>query len=114
MTESEAFHLGDLISITDGHLVAPGHMDAVVEVLEFLTESTLFTHQLPNAGRAVEGCVYEQHPFLREIHWDESISEIEDGDYRKTVIDVWLGRLVEQYGEYHTLVTAADWAARNK
>lgn len=112
MTQAREFHLGDLISITDGHLVAPGHIQAIYDILGFLVGESLFTHALPTVGRAMEPIVYEQLPFLREIVWDEEISEISNSDYRKAAIDVWLAKQVEKYGEYHTLQTAADWANR--
>jgi hypothetical protein len=107
--KSRTFHLGDLISITEGHLVAPNHMDAIYDILGFLTESTLYTHQLPDAGRSVEANVYEQFPFLKEIVWDEEISEIKNSEYRKAAIDVWLAKLIEKYGEFHKVQTVRAW-----
>jgi hypothetical protein len=112
MTDLKAFHLGDLISITDGHLVAPRHMDAIYDILGYLAEDDgLTTIALPMVGRIMEPVVREQHPFLNDIVWDESISDIEDIDERKAAIDVWLKNLTDQYGEFHTVVPASDWKA---
>lgn len=115
MTEQteRTFHLGDLISITEGHLVAPNHMDAIYDILGFLCgDYNLTTLALPPVGRQMEPIVYEQFPWLKEIEWDAEISEIQNVDYRKAAIDVWLAKYIEKYGEFHKLYSAKAWADR--
>ena len=47
------FHLSDILSITTGRLVSTRHMEGVYEILNWMTQDDLFTHQL---GRASEEC----------------------------------------------------------
>lgn len=58
------FHLGDILSITTGRLVSPRHMDGIYDILNFLTDDNLFTHQLPRVCREVAPWMREQYPDL--------------------------------------------------
>jgi hypothetical protein len=61
-----AFHLGDILSITTGKLVAPRGMDAVYDILNFMTGESLYTHQLPRAAEACKPALIGQHPQLAD------------------------------------------------
>ena len=51
--QTKEFHLGDVLSITTGRLVSPRRMDGIYDILNFMTDSNLFTHQL---SRAINEC----------------------------------------------------------
>lgn len=53
LREGKRFHLGDVLSITTGHLLSPRHMEGVYEILNHMTGDQLFTHQLPRASRGM-------------------------------------------------------------
>lgn len=100
------FHLGDLITVTDGHLCSPRRMDGVYAILNFLTGDNLMTHQLPMAMRTVSPYLYEEHPFLKDISCPDGLGN--------GVID-WLSEQVTIYGAMHQ-VTALDplvWGPHN-
>lgn len=59
------FPIGAVISITDGHLVAP--IGDVHALLDHMTGEPLMTHQLPRASRESEGSLREQHPELAAV-----------------------------------------------
>jgi hypothetical protein len=87
-TETAQFHIGTILSITDGHLVSPDHVGGVYKILNHMTGDDLMTHQLPRASRECEANLREQHPDLAAI-------VVPDGlDSREKVAP-----LIEQYGE---------------
>lgn len=51
------FHIGDILSITTDFLVSPRGMDGIYDILNFITNDNLFTHQLPRVAK-------ECRPFL--------------------------------------------------
>lgn len=86
------FHLGDVISAAFGVLVSPRHMDGVYDTLNFLTGDSLFTHQLPRAGRAVQPFVLDQHPQLALLA--EAVKNVTAENWR-----AWLDEQIALYGE---------------
>lgn len=98
MTYSESvttrdFHIGDIISITDGALVSPRHIDGVCDILGWMTGETLFTHQLPRAGRECEDNLRAQHPDIAAIVFPDTVEHTEAG------VSAWLDEQVAIYGE---------------
>lgn len=83
------FHIGDILSVTTGHLVSLRHMDGVYDILNFMTGDNLFTHQL---GRAAEQCkphLLQQHPQLEEV----DAGGVNPNNWKQ-----WLGEQVVKYG----------------
>jgi len=78
----KTFKLEEVLSSIHGVLLCK--IDKVYEVLNFLTQDTLWTHQLPRAGRVCRVPVFKQHPFLKEINtdninpdnWEQKLAEI--------------------------------------
>ena len=62
--ETKTFHIGDILSVTTGKLVSPRLMDGVYDILNWLTDDNLMTHQLPRAIRECEGFLRAQFPDL--------------------------------------------------
>lgn len=67
MTDTQAFHIGDLLSISTGALVSPEHIGGVYKILNYLTGDNLMTHQLPLACNAVRPDLLQQHPWLTDV-----------------------------------------------
>lgn len=91
------FHIGDILTITTGVLVAPRHMEAVYDILGFMTHDKPFTHQLP---RFCEECAPEllrQHPQLKAVEVP-SFDGCLDAD-RQRVVGEWLAEQVLLFGE---------------
>jgi hypothetical protein len=66
------FDLGDILSITDGRLVSPRHIEGVYDILNWMTGDNLFTHQLPRASRECKGPLLAQHPQLANVEFPDS------------------------------------------
>jgi hypothetical protein len=58
------FHLGDVLSITTGHLVSPRGVDALYAILNYMTGDNLYTHQLPRAAQECRPHLIKQFPPL--------------------------------------------------
>lgn len=88
---SKQFHLGDVLSVTDGRLMSPRHMEGVYEILNFMTGDNLFTHQL---GRAADEC----RPVLLKKY--PQLSGIKFGPVTQENAKAVLEDLCAEYGEY--------------
>lgn len=64
------FHLGDVLSVTTGHLVSPRHMDGVYDILNYMMGLDLFTHQLPLAADICKSDILYQFPELSNVRYD--------------------------------------------
>ena len=67
MNKTREFHIGDILSVTHERLVSPRHIEGVYDILNFMTGDSLFTHQLPRAGRECAPFLFEQHPALKDV-----------------------------------------------
>lgn len=85
------FHLGDILTVTTGKLVAPRMMEAVYEILNFLTQDNLYTHQIPRALRFCGPLLLEQLPQLKEVD-SSNLNASNAWD--------WLDKQVARYGEH--------------
>lgn len=90
-TETKTFHIGDILSITTGALVSPRHIGGVYDILGWLVDESLFTHQLPRVARECEGFLAETFPDLPTEAPDFHESEAE--------VFAWLDRMVTEHGE---------------
>jgi hypothetical protein len=63
--ENKNFDLGTVLSITTGILLTD--IGNVYEILDYMTDDQLFTHQLPRVGREMEPILLEQFPQLKGI-----------------------------------------------
>lgn len=88
---TRSFHLGDILSVTTGCLVSPRHVAALYDLLGFMTDDTLFTHQL---GRASDECKPEllrQHPDLADV---QAPDEFRDEAH----VWSWLAEQTDRFG----------------
>jgi hypothetical protein len=96
---TKSFHLGDILSVTTGHLVSPSHMDGIYDVLNWMTGDDLMTHQLPRAADECEGALLAQHPDLAGI--------VVPGLDGKDAVDAWLAEQIALFGEYRDVAPLA-------
>ncbi|MGS2645927.1 DUF7736 domain-containing protein [Streptosporangium sp. G12] len=92
MSQSRAFHLGDVLSVTTGRLVSPTHMGGVYGILNWMTGEDLFTYQLPRAARECAGPLLVQHADLADV-------EVPDEFADEAHVKAWLAEQVERFGE---------------
>ncbi len=65
----KVFSFGQILSIYTGRLMCP--IDKVYEILDFLHNTNLFTHQLPRASDDAKPWLLESLPWLDGITCDE-------------------------------------------
>lgn len=92
--QGRRFHLGDILTVTTGRLVAPRHTDAVYDILTFMTgDEGLMTHQLSRAMEECQPHLLRQHPQLASVPLPERF----DGE---ADVMAWLSAQVATFGEY--------------
>lgn len=103
---TKRFHLGDVLTITTGRLVSLRHMEAVYDVLNWMTGDNLMTHQLPRAMDECQPHLLAQHPDLAGIE----VPDFGDGPREQLEIAIadWLAEQVARFGEYREVAALAD------
>lgn len=91
---TKTFHVGDILTITTGLLVSPTHMEGAYKILDWVTDDTLFTHQLPRASRAAEPYLRKWFPDLAAV--DTPVFSEDDAELE---VAEWLDKIVAQHGE---------------
>lgn len=69
-SETRRFHVGDILSAMTGVLVSPRHIGGVYDILGWMVDENLMTHQLPRVSRECEGFLRELFPDLDAIDTD--------------------------------------------
>lgn len=92
ITQTKTFHIGDILSITDGHLVSPRHVGGIYDILGWMTGESLMTHSLPRASRECEGNLRAQHPDLAAV-------VVPDDLRSEAAVLSWLDTQIAIFGE---------------
>lgn len=90
------FHIGDILSVTTGHLVSPRHMEGVSDLLSWMTDDNLFAHQLIRAHGECAPSLRQQFPDLAAIEYPEGLTGEEP-------VRAWLDGQVAVHGETRTV-----------
>lgn len=98
---ARSFHLGDVLSVTTGYLVAPRGIEAMYDLLSFMTADQLFSHQLPRAVGECAPDLLRQYPKLAEV-----VMPAEFGD--EAHVWSWLAKQVVVFGEYLDVAPLAE------
>lgn len=97
----KSFHVGDLLSVTDGRLVSPDHIGGVYAAVDFVTGQAHMTHQLGRACDVVKPWLLEQHPWLADVEFGYKIPAAASNDDAMMIIMAWLARVAAEHGEHH-------------
>lgn len=96
--------LGELISVGTGIFMAED-FGRVHEILDYLTQDKLFTHQLPRAFHAVSPKIKAQYPFLESL----DLEGIDKNNYRER-----LDALIAEHGnEFIVFPVVENWTSKN-
>lgn len=98
---TRSFHLGDVLSVTTAYLVAPRGIEAMYDLLSFMTGDELFTHQLSRAREECAPDLLRQYPDLAEV-WVPA----EFGDEAHVLS--WLAKQVVVFGEHLDVTPLAE------
>jgi hypothetical protein len=106
------FHIGDILSITDGRLISLDHIDGVYKILNYMTGESLMTHQLPRASKACRPILLKQFPKLASDDIKEKIDYLvkllrynqKEGTSKKDMKLLLVGyfgsKIIPKYGEF--------------
>jgi hypothetical protein len=61
------FHIGDILTVTTGKTVCDRSIDGVNDLLNFLTNDVIYTHQLRRVGLQCKPYLLQQFPQLKDI-----------------------------------------------
>ncbi len=98
---TKRFHLGDLVSVTDGCLVSPSHLDGVYALVDFVTGQPHMIHQLSRASREVIPWLLDQHPWLADVVVDLTVPDGATREEGWLIVATWLEKATARWGEYH-------------
>jgi hypothetical protein len=87
---TKTFELGDVLSITTGHLVSRRHIDGIYDILNYMTGDNLFTHQLPRAMDECKPFLLAQHPELADV----TVADVHGRDE----VYAWLDKQEAKFG----------------
>lgn len=102
MNDERSFSLGTVLSVTTGRLVAPGGIDDIYEILNFLTGETLVTHQIPRAIHTCQPYLQVKFPLLAKDHLESDLDDLNArlaiADSPETTVQEWVASLIERFG----------------
>ena len=98
------YHLGDILSITTGHLVSPRHIDGVYDILNYMTGDNLYTHQLPRGSRECKLELLKQYPQLAGVDTSTMTPSSSKVNWKR-----WLDEQVTRFGEYLEVIPLPNW-----
>lgn len=106
MLPTREFDIADVLSVFTGRLYTS--VDCIQDVLSFLTQCDLFTHQLPRAFDFCKPRLFHQHPWLATVDVPRIGELAALGDLDRTeAIATWLECCGVRYGKRISL-TALD------
>lgn len=91
------FHISTVLSVGTGILLT--NFDKVHEMLDFMTQDSLYTHQLVASGYIMETEIKRQFPFIQEL-------EIPELPPVQQACDEWVKPLGEMHGWTLTVQSA--------
>jgi hypothetical protein len=97
------FHLSDVLSVTTGNLLSIEGMGGVYKILNYMTGSDLFTHQLPRASTTCKAYLISQYPLLKDVDISMLNTALEsetDNEKRKTICTAFIDLEIQKHGEF--------------
>lgn len=100
--KTKMFSIGDILCITTGRLVSSRGIEGIYDILGFMMDETLWTHQLPDASKICKPLLLEQFPWLDSPEVDFAVGELaemlertEDKD-TQNLVDGWVAKLTSK------------------
>ena len=98
-TAWKQFHIGDILTVTTGVMVTPNGVDGIYEILDWMTDEQLFTHQLSRASKQCEPILKDLYPGLAEVKIPDATNVPECNGMQAEFWQKWLAEQVLQFGE---------------
>ena len=97
---SRTFPIAVVLTVATDLLLC--HMDDLYEVLNYLTDDNIYTHQIPRALRVCGPAVLAQHPDLAAITVPDTLDGAE-------AVNEWLDGITAGYGTERELTPVSEW-----
>ena len=94
-TGQRQFHIGDVLSITDGRLVSRDGYYGLQRALSHMAGEEIYEHQVGRVMDEAMPVVLEKYPLLADV--------VVPNDIDETTLDAWLSEQAKLYGEFLTL-----------
>lgn len=88
---TKRFHIGDVLSVTTGVLVGPGHVGGIYEVVDHMVGRPHWTHELPTASEQVVPEILRQVPEIAEAK-PPQINGEEEAEAWVASVAMYIGR----------------------
>ena len=103
---TKQFHIGDILSITTDTLLAPSGMSGVYAILNFVTQDSIFTHQIPRAIQEAKPYILRQFPQLNGVTLPADLGGEEA--VKEEAVKEWVEQQAERFGEWHEVAPMAQ------
>jgi hypothetical protein len=92
------FHISVVLSVLTGRLLCK--MDDIYDILDYMTNDELYTHQLPRVSQEIAPHIWEQTQLPKEIEQQcaELLSKQSEEYYAQ-----FINEMATQYGDYFEL-----------
>ncbi len=90
MEATKRFNLDDVLSASTGCLVTARHMEGIYDILNWVTDDNLFTHQLPRAFEECRPWFHRWFPKLKDVDTDALVSLLEAKGKSLEVAGEWV------------------------
>lgn len=103
--KTKDFNIETILSVTHGKLLTD--MSCIYEILNFICDDNLFTHQIPRACKYARKIILKQHPQLNQ--WNQFSKEINTENWRS-----YKEKAIKMFGEKLQIQqNASDWTKIN-
>lgn len=96
--KTKEFHISDILSVTTDRLVSNRGMDGVYDILKFMTQTDVYTIQIPRAIATCGPVILSKYPQLEKV----------DMSGMKENPEKWVKIQEDKYGEYLSIDTIPD------
>jgi hypothetical protein len=96
----KTYQLADVLSVVLGRIVSDRHIDAIYDVLGYMTGTSVFTHQIPRLGKPCSNEIIRQFPEFSNIEVADLVAIAEsfgNNDTRMDLIRDWVTTTKEKY-----------------
>jgi hypothetical protein len=97
---TKQFHIGTILTVTDGKFIAPGGIGDVYGICDWMTGESNFTHQLPRVSREIEPILRERFPDLAAIVVPEGLDSWDK-------VNAYLASLEPEFGTHRDVAPLA-------
>lgn len=93
------FHITDILSITTGRLVSSRGTEGVNDILEYMTGTPIFEHQVSKARETCAPVLLAEYPYLAEVN----CQGVDEDNFAERMI-IW----INLFGEHLSVPKLSD------